>query len=914
MASQAEVDLVISTAGTLPQLERELEQIIQQAESGAGDIDVEATLDRQESVRNLIDGLNEAISSASSFVPAAQIEAQLDRVQALEDIHDALDDVIIAAELQAQAIELDAELDANIAALDAEIDALVAELEASAPEVDIEVDVDREGRGLASVTRLGRAFTSALPGIAKVGAGIFGAGLAAASAAPLLAGVATAVESIAPASAVAVTGLLAVQLATNTVKLAMIGVEDAVKAAFDPETTPEELEKSLKNLAPPARAFVVELSKMRKDLKAIQQDVQGRFFEGFDKSLKELGTTVLPVVAGALKRTATELNGMARGAASAASKLATEGTLGKALDGAVKGLGNLTTLPGIAVTALGQLGAAAAPAFDRITQAAARAGQSVGAKLSAAFESGALERAIDQAVSAIAQLGRVAGNVFEGLGNIISTVTGEGEGLFSIMEKVTKSFAEVTASKGFQQALKALTETAGVLVDEGLKLVVQALQLLGPVFEALGPPIQNLIRLLGSSLGRIFEKLGPVLEKLAQAFGKLLPVLEPFIVLATDILVAILPALIPLFETLGQIFEQIAPFAKQLAENIGAQLLPLLQKLAEEVLPALLPFFARLAEDIFPVLTEVLTELSPFLVKLGESLGELIVQLLPLIEAWLKLQFAIAEGLMPVIKPLIDLILLLVEGALAVLNSQIVNIIIPAIEILTLLLQGRFSEAWEKAKEAIADLAAKGASLLEDFANGAIRSMERLGRAVINQAEIMARGLVDNLRHGIETVTGDLETLPDRARNALGDLSQTLAQAGRDLLQGFINGIRSMLPDLEGIARKVADIASSVVQSTLGIHSPSTVMAEVGRDTMDGFLLGIAQRIPDLRSQLQGVANLAPSFALPDGQTLRLPNLSSQAPAVQVFIGNEQFNGHIDTRVAQSNQTRDRLTVTGVRR
>jgi len=35
---------------------------------------------------------------------------------------------------------------------------------------------------------------------------------------------------------------------------------------------------------------------------------------------------------------------------------------------------------------------------------------------------------------------------------------------------------------------------------------------------------------------------------------------------------------------------------------------------------------------------------------------------------------------------------------------------------------------------------------------------------------------------------------------------------------------------------------------------------------------------------------------------------------VQVFIGNERLDSHFDARIAQSNQSRDRLVTQGVRR
>jgi len=914
VASEAEVDLIISTANALPQLERDLEQIVRTAEADADAVELQALLDADDSLAELIRDLDSIVADAQLAADPIELNARLDQLAALTELQDDLDDVIRAAELRANDIQLDAELDADIAELDAEIAALVAELEASAPEIDLEVDVDRDGRGARALAGLGRGFLNLLPSLGKATAGIGAFGLAVGSSVPLLAGVATAVESIAPASAVAVSGLIAVQLATNTVKLAMVGVEDAVSAAFDPETSPEDLAKAMEKLAPNARAFVLQLQSMRKDLSAIQKDVQQNFFAGFDNALKNLGSTALPVVGKALRNTSKELNLMALGVADAAVKLAQDGILGRALDGAVKGIGNLRNVPGQVTTALGQLGAAAAPAFDRVTKAAAAAGTRISDKLTKAFESGALEKAIDRAVSAISQLGRIAGNVFHGIGNILKTVSSDGEGLFSIMEKVSQSFLKVTQSKGFQDALKALSKVAGTLVDEGLKLLVQALEALGPIFTKLGPPVETLIKLLGGSLSKILEKLAPVLEKLAETFGKLVPVLEPFITLATNILVAILPGLIPLFETLGRIIEAATPFVQKLAEKIGVILLPFLQKLSEDVLPKVLPLFADMAEKIFPKLVDIIDRLSPFLVTLGEDLADLAVKLGPLIAAWIELQFQLAEKLMPILEPLGRLILILVEGALSILHSQLVNFVTPAIEILTLLLEGRFSEAWKRAKEAVRDMAESATRFVAGFAEGSENSINDLAAVVAQKFLEMARNMGERFRSGIEDVLNDLRALPGRVAASLGDTSQVLVQAGADFVAGFVNGIEGQIRSAAQAAAEMAQSAVNAAKDFLGIQSPSRLMMEVGENTIEGFRLGVQAGVPDLRSELRGIAALAPSFALPGGQSLRLPQPSEVQPTVQVFIGNERLDGHVDARIARSNMARDRLVTTGVRR
>lgn len=913
MASEAEVELVINTANALPELERELEQIIEIAEGNADDIDLDVAVNRQAAVRELAAELAGIVDQLDGSVDPVQIQAELDALEALQEIDRQLQDVIETAEDHAATIELEAELDANMAALDAEVDAIVAELEAGAPEVDIEVDVDRDREGSGGIARLLRGLTGLAGPLASASKGIAGLGLAAGSAAPLLAGVAGALESIAPAAALAVSGILAVQLATNTVKLAMVGVEDAVKAAFDPGTKPEELAEALKKLAPNARGFVTELAGMRKELKGVQQAVQQQFFLGLDKSLRELGNTVLPVVSTALKNTARELNGMVRNAASAASELGRNGTLGQALDGAVAGLSNLSNVPGQVVTALGQLGAAAAPAFDRVTEAAADAATRISNKLGEAFASGDLETAIDGAVDAIAQLGRIAGNIFGGLGNIIGTVSAEGEGLFSTLEKVTQAFEDVTASEGFQQALKALTQTLNVVVDTVLPLLTQALTILGPVFEALGPPIQILVRALGDGLGKILTALEPVLVSIAHAFGQLVIALTPIINLAATLIAAILPSLVPLFETLGQVINTMVPFIETLANTLAAVLTPILNALATEILPTLLPPFVELAQRIFPLLTDILVKLTPSFVKLAEAFANLLVQAAPILLLTTELAIALFDELMPFLQPLLDIMIKLTAFGFQFLASVINGIVIPIIRILIDLLHGDFAAANKGAEELVRKVTEKIKEFFRDLKDKAVAYLTELAERGGQKVQELRQRVGEKIQEMVQEVVADIRALPGKAAEALSNAGSALVSAGADLVRGFINGIKSQIGQLKQVAADLANSVSGGVKDFLGISSPSKLMMEVGKDTMEGFSIGLNDGVPDLRSQLQGIAGLVPSFALPNGQSLQLPQLNQQGPSVQVFIGNEQLNGHIDARHARSEAARDRLTIRGVR-
>jgi len=913
MASEAEVDLIISTDDALPQLERDLTRIVRAAEANADEIELEALLDTDASISNLISDLSDVVAAAEAAGDVIAVDATLDSIQSLENLQDDLADVIHDASVRAADIQLEAELDANEAALDAELIELVNRLERDAPAIDLDVDVDRGGRTSAAVSRLGKAFSSLIPG-AKVSAILVGSFVAIGQTAPLLAATAVSLESIAPASALAVSGLLTLGLAAGTVKLAMVGVGDAIKSAFDPDVKPEELAKQLDALAPSARRFVVELSSMRQNLKAVQQDVQQKFFAGLDKELQGLGSTVLPVVAGALSQTSVQLNLMAKGASQAAQNLAQDGILGQALASSNEALGSLSKIPAQFVTGLGQVGAAAGPALERVAAAAGKAGETISKKLTAAFESGRLEAAISASIDVIKQLGSIAGNVLGGLKNIMGTVTVQGGGLFATLEKVTQAFQDVTATKGFQQALTALTQTANVLVDRVLPLISTALQQLGPVFQALASPIQLLIIHLGKGLTQVFEALGPVLVSAAGAFGKLVNLVTPLIGLAATLISAILPALIPLFDALGQVFDALLPVIEQLVKNLTAQLVPVFTTLATQVLPQILPPLVELATKLFPVLAEILVKVAPLVAVLAETFARLLVALVPVIVEVTNLAIKFLDDLMPVLGPVIDLIIRLVEFALKVLVAQINNVVIPALGILADLLRGDFSAAWQHAQELVGNIAAKIGEIVSAMKDRVVERLREMGQSVVNRISEMK----DQAAQKMVEFGTRLQTIASgfgpAIKSAVGNLGGILVQAGRDAVQGLIDGLTERLGRLREIASDIASTVEGAIKNGLGIHSPSRVMKEVGQNTIEGFRLGISDSLPDLRRELQGVAALTPNFGMPGGQSLTMASSQAAAPTVQVFLGNQLLDKHVDTRITMAGKNRERLMTQGVRR
>lgn len=912
MASDAEIDLIVDASGTLPQLQRDLERIISTAEDGADTVDLDASLDASDSLSRLSSDLDTVVARASAGASNVDLDAVLDTSRTASQLHADLSGVLARAQRGADRdpVTLEAVLDrsGSLARVQDELDDVVDRARATAGDIDVDVDVDTDRarqslrRFLPDLDEVGRTALRTVASLGSVSAGILGTGAAASSVVPVLAGAVAVLESIAPAAAVGTQAMLAQQLVAGTLKLGMMGVEEAIEAAFDPDADPAALAAAMKNLAPEAKAFVQELQGMKSEFKALRLDVQNRLFRDMDESVKTLSRSALPQVGDALGRTADAMNAMAKGAVSAASELAANGTLGKALEGATKGIENLVDVPGQAVTAFGQLAAAAAPAFDRITKAVARVADEVSDRLNKAFESGALEDAINGAIDVIKQLGRIAVNVFGALKNLISGVDVEGAGLFGTLEKITQSLQDVTGSDTFQKALSELSKTMGALAENAVPLFTSALETIAEVIAILAPPARELIDVLGDNLSGILEAAKEPLKALADAFGELVTALSPIIDLAGELIVAVLPALTPLFTTLKDIIVEAAPVVKQLAENIGEQLTPVLERLPE-ILEIILPPFAKLAEEVFPLLLDMLVEMEPSLRELSTALGDLLVELAPVVAKAIEFGIAIVEKVMPYIGPVLVGLISGVASVLSFMADIITSVVLPALRGISKLLKGDVTGALAEFDTAVGntnELVARAFNAMLVKVGGIMDSL--INRLTVAAAESGDR-LADGIQRGIDRMIREVAGIPQRVIRAVGNLSGILYGAGQSVIEGFLSGIRSQIGRIQDLLNGV----TAMIPDWKGpAETDARLLTENGRLIMQSLIDGFDDVLPEVRATLTGVTNSIPG-------TVGVPAAATSTPVIHVTIGNQAVDQYVTTRVRSENADRERTMAQGVR-
>ena len=678
----------------------------------------------------------------------------------------------------------------------------------------------------------------------RIGAGLLATSVA--TAVPAVASVGAAMAQLAPASAGAVSGFVAIRQAAAVVKLSMVGVEDAITSVFDTSAGgAKKLQESLKNLAPSARAFVLAIQDLRPQLVAFQQAVQGRVFDGFAERLKGVATAVLPALRSGFLATAGTLNTMGLGVADAAQNLGTSGVLGRALSGAASGLNNLVRIPGQVVTGLGQIAAAGAPAFNTLTSAIARVADRVSKKLSTAFASGALQKAINNAVTLVSQLVRSVANLGGALRNVLGTVSEASGGLFAGLERLTGVLRDATAAQGFQAAMRSLGSVLSTLGQTVGPLLAQVFGAIGPIITALAPPLQAVIQALGAGLSPLLTGLSPVLTAVAGAFGALIAAIAPLLTTIGTLAGALLPILVPPLNTLRQIFTLLAPSVAQLGTALTGLLQPVFAALPGLIAPVT-TLLSTLAQSVLPVLSTLLVQLTPSFAQLGVSLGQVLVAATPLLAVLAKMVSGVLISIVPIIAQLVPLIASFASVLAGSLAAVLNGVVVPALRVVSAVFRGDFAGAVRSAGQLVtgtfrAIAAGIGGSI--GLATSVVRTFGSVLVSTFSGAVGIAKSLFGGL---VNTIGGALSSLVGLARSAVGDMRAAFTGGGwsgigSQIISGLVSGIRGGLGWVVSAARGVASAAVSAAKSALGISSPSRVFRRIGRDTGRGFILGLTR-------------------------------------------------------------------------
>lgn len=270
--------------------------------------------------------------------------------------------------------------------------------------------------------------------------------------------------------------------------------------------------------------------------------------------------------------------------------------------------------------------------------------------------------------------------------------------------------------------------------------------------------------------------------------------------------------------------------------KLGTALLPTITELAVFANDELVPILNEVIDEIGPVLGDAIRETAP-------AFLDLVREVAPLVPSLVELGISALPGIITSVELLLPLLIDWTKNTSTVFDM---------VDLFFGLLSGDTSIAeiieWvERAEGSFADLA-----------RGFFGFAETSGAAF--------GSFLSSVRTTLGDAVGVVASLPGRALSALGDIGSKLFGAGRAIIQGFIDGIRSMLGSIGNALGGVMDFIRGFFPSSPAERGPFsgsgwTDLAKSGGAVLDQFRSGMAGGVEITATVGGAPLGSAPAFA-----------------------------------------------------
>lgn len=354
--------------------------------------------------------------------------------------------------------------------------------------------------------------------------------------------------------------------------------------------------------------------------------------------------------------------------------------------------------------------------------------------------------------------------------------------------------------------------------------------------------------------------------------------------------------------SMGNIFSKTTKGVKGMSSSIGSALQPIISKVGSFstvfmkgfnimgviglVTAGLGLLHNNFGTEIDKMISTV-TEKAPAIIF---TLAQGIFMNLPrLIESGSLMLNSLKNGIMECLPNLIWGAVHIVSTLVSGISSNLVLLINMAVDIIMIIVQGLV--------ENMGLIIDAGLDLLTGLTNGIVTALPTLTEQLPTIIKTLVRVLISRLPQIIQTGIKILVTLATGIINAIPELvamlpeiidtikesfaQQDWGQIGKDIIDGLINGLKSMLSSLWNTVKDVANSVGDTFKSILGIHSPSKLFMQFGIYTDKGYAIGIDKGKKQIYKELSNlqIPQTFESSKLPTTSTVSVANTAPMSQA-----------------------------------
>jgi phage-related protein len=292
-----------------------------------------------------------------------------------------------------------------------------------------------------------------------------------------------------------------------------------------------------------------------------------------------------------------------------------------------------------------------------------------------------------------------------------------------------------------------------------------------------------------------------------------------------------------------------------LVNELAPVIIAEIPSLISELLPQIANAGMQLIQTLMGTLSNNVGVISSTAVQIITSLVQFILTSLPqLITTGMQLLISLVQGIaqqLPTLIPMaINAVITLVNGLIGMLPQ----LISAGITLLVSLVQGIV--------QALPQLIPAGIQAILSLIDGIVGAIPQLTQAALELIPVILTAIIENLPQilegGIKVIVSLvqglgqaipqlIEFLPQIASTIIDTLKEIdLLEVGKNIVQGLIEGIGSMIGAVADAAKNVAESAGNAIKNFLGINSPAKLTIGYGQYTGEGLVVGMQ----DLKSKV----------------------------------------------------------------
>lgn len=288
---------------------------------------------------------------------------------------------------------------------------------------------------------------------------------------------------------------------------------------------------------------------------------------------------------------------------------------------------------------------------------------------------------------------------------------------------------------------------------------------------------------------------------------------------------------------------------------------------------------AETISAVFMSVTQTLIDMLPALITIalaaiGAITSTLIENLPMIIESAVQIILALVSGLMDSLPTLIPAV---VDAIILILNTIVDNlgfILEAALQIIVSLAMGLI-DALPKLADAVPKLIGKIVAVL-------ILHLPDIIAAAFEIIMALCMGLIGALPDIITSITTITETILDELGKGFGDMVDRAGDWGVDIIENFINGIKSMWSNFTSSIGEFAGYIADNLGFSEPKEGPLSNFHTYAPDMVDLFTTGIYANEDKLQDAFNDV------FQMPDPEPVDVPASGGASGAVAAYAGQSQ--------------------------